>query len=131
MFVRGWFFAFTLVTLPAAAYATISSEDAGRATAIFNTGQQVGSSFGVALLATVLSNRLTHHHSALGVPGLQQDALLAFHEAFIAAAALVVLAVVLSLLIDDKEAAGTMRRTERAIVEKEPVAGGLTESAEG
>jgi len=131
MLARGWFFAFTLVTLPAAAYATISFEDTGRATAIFNTGQQVGSSFGVALLATVLSNRLTHYHSALGVPGVQQDALLAFHDAFIAAAVLVALAVALSLFFDDREAAGTMRQGATAGVSKEPIAGARAEWPDG
>jgi EmrB/QacA subfamily drug resistance transporter len=122
MLVRGWFFAFTLVTLPAAAYATISSEATGRATAIFNTGQQVGSSFGVALLATVLTNRLIHHHSALGVPGTEQSALLAFHDAFIAASVLVALAVGLALFIDDKEAAGTMRQSAPTATDREPLA---------
>jgi sugar phosphate permease len=122
MLVRGWFFAFTLVTLPAAAYATISSEETGRATAIFNTGQQVGSSFGVALLATVLTNRLIHHQSALGVPGTEQNALLAFHDAFIAASVLVALAVGLALFIDDKEAAGTMRQTAPTATDREPLA---------
>jgi MFS family permease len=122
MLVRGWFFAFTLVTLPAAAYATITSEETGRATAIFNTGQQVGSSFGVALLATVLSNRLIYHHSALGVPGTQQSALLAFHEAFIAASVLVALAVAFSLFIDDKEAASTMRQASTASASQEALA---------
>ena len=120
MLARGWFFAFTLVTLPAAAYATISSEDTGRATAIFNTGQQVGSSFGVALLATVLSNRLTHHQAALGLPGTQQGALLAFHDAFIVAAVLSVLAVAASFLIDDKRAAGTMREIPAPFAGEEP-----------
>ena len=131
MLVRGWFFAFTLVTLPAAAYATISFEDTGRATAIFNTGQQVGSSFGVALLATVLSNRLIHYHSALGVPGTQQSALLAFHEAFIAASVLVALAVALALFIDDKEAAGTMRQAATAPASQEPLAAARTDRPDG
>jgi EmrB/QacA subfamily drug resistance transporter len=127
MLVRGWFFAFTLVTLPAAAYATITSEETGRATAIFNTGQQVGSSFGVALLATVLSNRLIHYHSALGVPGTQHSALLAFHDAFIAASVLVALAVALALFIDDKEAAGTMRQASTASTSQERLAAARTD----
>ena len=123
MLGRGWFFAFALISLPAAAYATISSEATGRATAIFNTGQQVGSSFGVALLATVLSNRLIHHQAVLGVPGTRPGALLGFHDAFIVASVLTVLAVAVSLLIDDKEAAPTMRQAAALAASEEPATG--------
>ena len=131
MLARGWFFAFTLISLPAAAYATISSEDTGRATAIFNTGQQVGSSFGVALLATVLSNRLIHHEAVLGSPATRHGALLGFHDAFIVASILTVLAVAVSLLIDDKQAAPTMRQAAPLVASEEPAAGARLERPDG
>ena len=63
----------------------------------------------LALLATVLTNRLNHHEAALGNPLTRDGALTAFHEGFLVAAGLGVLGIVASLLIDDKAAAGTMR----------------------
>ncbi len=108
MLLRGWSFAFTLIPLQTATFATIRGEDTGRASAIFNSGRQVAASFGVALLATVLSNRMTHHGAQLGSPLTLDPAVTSFHEAFIVASALGVVGLVMSLLIDDREAAGTM-----------------------
>lgn len=127
MFLRGCSFAPMMVSLQAATYATIRREDTGRATAIFNAGQQVASSLGVAILATALSNRFLHYGAALGDPTTRHAALLAFHDAFIPAAALSALGIVVAaVLVDDKEAAGTMRpaRAPTAVaVEKPTVAG--------
>jgi len=109
MFFRGWAFAFVMIPLPAAAFATISSGDTGRASAVFNAGRQVAASFGVALLGTVLTNRLTHHAATLGNPLTRDGALLAFHDAFIAGSVLALLAILAALLISDKAAAHTMR----------------------
>ena len=110
MLVRGFAFAFALVPIQAVAFATISSENTGRASAIFNAGRQVAASFGVALLGTVLTNRLTHYQAVpLGNPFTRDGALLAFHDAFFAATIVVGLAVVAALLISDRKAAHTMR----------------------
>ena len=120
MLARGWSFAFTMIPLQTAVFATIRSEDTGRAAAIFNAGQQIASGFGVALLATALSNRFLHYGAALGDPATRAGAVLAFHDAFIPAVALGALGVVLAaLLIDDREAAGTMRRAAPAVVGEE------------
>jgi EmrB/QacA subfamily drug resistance transporter len=125
MLVRGWAFAFSLIPLQAAVFATISPQDTGRATAIYNAGQQVARGLGVAILATALSNRFTHYGAALGDPTTRAAAVLAFHDAFIPAAALGILGVVVAaLLVDDKEAAGTMRRHEVAVVPGEVPAPG-------
>ena len=110
MLARGWSFALTLIPIQTATFATISSEDTGRASAIFNAGRQVAASFGVALLATVLTNRMTHHDAVLGSPLTRDGALTAFHEAFLVAAGLGMVGIIASLLIDDKAAAGTMRQ---------------------
>jgi EmrB/QacA subfamily drug resistance transporter len=112
LLARGWAFALTLVPLQAATFATIRSPDTGRASAVFNANRQVAASLGVALLATVLTSRLTHYGTALGSPVARDGALLAFHEAFIAAAVLAVLGTFLSLLLDDKEAARAVRQRE-------------------
>ncbi len=120
MLFRGMSFALMFVGLQTAAYATIRPEDTGRASAIYNAGRQVAASFGVALLATVLSNRMSHHHAQLGNPATTHGALLAFHEAFFVAAVLAGIGVVLALLVDDREAAGTMR--QRVVVEESAAA---------
>ncbi len=110
MLFRGWAFAFTLIPIQVAVFATIHPRDTGRATAIFNAGQQVSVSFGVAMLATALTNRFSHYGAALGNPATRSGALLAFHDAFVPAIALSALGVLLAvILIDDKLAAGTMR----------------------
>jgi EmrB/QacA subfamily drug resistance transporter len=125
MLFRGWSFAFTMIPLQVAVFATIRSEDTGRATAIFNAGQQVGASFGVAILATALSNRFLHYGATLGSPATRFGALLAFHDAFVPAIALAALGIVLTaLLIDDKEAAGTMRQAAVPATSEEPAAVG-------
>jgi EmrB/QacA subfamily drug resistance transporter len=116
LLARGWSFALTLVPLQAATFATIGPADTGRASAVFNANRQVAASLGVALLATVLTSRLTHYGAALGSPVTRDGALLGFHDAFIAAAALAVLGVFLSLLLDDKEAARATRQREAVAV---------------
>jgi EmrB/QacA subfamily drug resistance transporter len=126
MLFRGWSFAFTMIPLQVAAFATIRSEDTGRATAIFNAGQQVAASFGVAILATALSNRFLHYGATLGSPATRSAAVLAFHDAFVPAIALGALGIVVAaLLIDDKEAAGTMRPTAVPAIGEELVATGV------
>jgi EmrB/QacA subfamily drug resistance transporter len=125
MLFRGWSFAFTMIPLQVAVFATIRSEDTGRASAIFNAGQQVAASFGVAVLATALSNRLLHYGAVLGSPATRGGALLAFHDAFVPAIALVALGIVLAaLLIDDRQAVGTMRQAAVPAPSEEPAAAG-------
>jgi len=129
MFLRGCSFAPMMVSLQAATYATISPQDTGRATAIFNAGQQVASSLGVAILATALSNRFMHYGAALGDPATRHGALLAFHDAFIPAVALTALGIVVAaMLVNDKEAAGTMRPAAAppGAVAEEPTAAGMS-----
>jgi EmrB/QacA subfamily drug resistance transporter len=110
MLTRGWAFAFVMIPMQAVAFATISSEDTGRASAIFNAGRQVAASFGVALLGTVLTNRLAHYGATpLGNPFARDGALLAFHDAFLAATIVVMVAIAAAFLISDRKAAHTMR----------------------
>ncbi|HEX5480260.1 MAG TPA: MDR family MFS transporter [Dehalococcoidia bacterium] len=107
MLARGWAFALTLIPLQTATFATIRNQDTGRASAIFNSGRQVAASFGVALLGTVLTLRMTHYGGHVGPP-VSAGAVSAFQEGFLAAAALAAVGIVASLLIDDKAAAETM-----------------------
>ena len=106
MFVRGIAMAFTFIPLQASTFATIRPESTGRASSIFNTNRQVGSSFGVAILATVLISRTTSHG---GAAGGAHASLLAFHDAFFAAVILGIIGLASAFLIRDQDAAATMR----------------------
>jgi EmrB/QacA subfamily drug resistance transporter len=119
MLCRGWSFALVLIPIQTATYATIRPQDMGRASAIFNANRQVAASFGVALLATVLSSRLGVHDALLGDPATRDAALTAFHEAFIAAAVLSLLGMAAAAFINDREATSMMRRAQAAHVEEQ------------
>ncbi len=119
MFIRGCFFSFMLVSLQTATFATITPQMMGRASAISNAGRQVGASLGVALLATVLTSRLSANGSSL-LPGANaQAALDAFHEAFIVAAVLALVGMGAALLVSDKDAAVSMRRAQARAPDEE------------
>ena len=110
MLARGMGFGFMLIPLQTAAFATISMARTGRATAVFNATRQVAQSFGVAIAATVLTNRLAARGGALGpLPADAAASVSAFGETFIATAVLIALGVLAALLIRDREAAPTLR----------------------
>ncbi len=114
MFLRGCSFAFMLISFQTATFATISQTAMGRASAISSAGRQVGASFGVALLATVLTSRLAAHDTALGGPAANASGTFAaFDEAFLAACAITLLGVVAAFFVSDKEAAPSMVRREK------------------
>ena len=75
----------------------------------------VGQSLGVAVAATVLTNRIAYHGGGpaahlIGLPQIVQDGTLtAYHDAFIVAGILTLAGVAMALFIRDKDAAGTMR----------------------
>jgi MFS family permease len=109
MFARGCSFGFIMVPSQAAAYVTIRPQDTGRATAIGSAVPQIAASFGVALIATVLSDRLTHHGAA--IIGTPSRALPAFHDAFFVASILPILAFITVFFISDRAALAAARRT--------------------
>jgi EmrB/QacA subfamily drug resistance transporter len=122
MFVRGIAMAFTFIPLQAATFSTIAPPSMGRASSIFNTNRQVGSSFGVAIFATVLTTRITSHINsavAAAAPAARQAAarhgtLMGFHDAFFAAVIVGVVGVLAAFLIRDEDAAASMRHPEAA-----------------
>jgi MFS family permease len=124
LLATGWAFGLTIVALQAAAFARIPPAQTGRATAANNSVRQIAASFGVALIATVLTNRLDHHGAVLGDPATRDGALSAFHDAYFVGALLAALGIVASLLVDDRLAAATRSETPRAGVpaEQAPVA---------
>jgi EmrB/QacA subfamily drug resistance transporter len=119
MLCRGWSFALILIPIQTATYATIRPQEMGRASAVFNANRQVAASFGVALLATVLSNRLDANGSFLGDPATREAAVTAFHEAFVVAAVLSLLGMVAAAFISDREATAMMRRAQAPPVQEE------------
>ncbi|MEX2245329.1 MAG: MDR family MFS transporter [Dehalococcoidia bacterium] len=111
MLLRGLGFGFVLVPLQAATYATVAPADTGRATALYNAASQVASSFGVAVAATALTNRLAHHGAALG-PATGGGTILAFQDSFWLLGLLAFVGTAVALLINDRDAASTMVKTE-------------------
>lgn len=107
MFLIGAGMAFSFTSVQAASFATISKEQTGHASALFNAQRQVGASLGVALLSSVISAVGLTQLSASGtiVPNLT-----AYHAAFIASAVLALLAACIGLTVRDRDAAATMRR---------------------
>lgn len=110
VFVLGVAFGFVFVPLQTASFARISPAQTGRANAAYSAVRQVATSVGVALLATVLSNRLVAYGATLGTPDTRSGALAAFHDAFAVAALLDLLGLAAALLISDRLAANTMTR---------------------
>jgi EmrB/QacA subfamily drug resistance transporter len=115
MLVRGFGFGLMLVPLQAATFATISPKDTGRASSLYSVSRMLGQSFGVAIAATVLTNRISYRGGVpaahlRGLPeAIQHNTLLAYHDTFIVAGVLTLVGVVAALLIRDRDAAGTMR----------------------
>jgi MFS family permease len=130
MFLRGVAFAFCIIPVQAATYATTQPRNMGRATSLFSTGRQVGTSLAIGVLITVLTTRTqTHVAAAVRSAGdaaraaaTQHGAVLGFHDAFAVSALLSLVGVAVALLIHDGDAAATMRRTALQPVAVEPVA---------
>jgi EmrB/QacA subfamily drug resistance transporter len=107
MFLTGAGMAFTFIPTPAAAFATISPADTGKASALYNAQRQLGAALGIAVVGTVLSivgPVIVHAHTPA------QPNLAAYHAAFLTSAALALIAAGIALFIHDRDAAATMRR---------------------
>jgi EmrB/QacA subfamily drug resistance transporter len=117
------------VFIPVQAFsmATITKTETGRASSIFNAGKQLGGAVGVALLTTVLAvagptSRAAGHVTAN---------LAAYHDAFLAAAAVALLAVTVALTIRDTDAAATMVSRRRRQPRPGPASPGTDEDRPG
>ena len=94
MFLRGVSMNLAIVASQAAAFASIPSEETGRASALFNTNRQVAASIGIATLATVLGEHLS---------------VTAFHYAFAASIVFGLAGIAFALRIHDEDAAPSLR----------------------
>jgi MFS family permease len=108
MLARGLGFGFVLVPLQAATYAQVTPAETGRATALYNATSQVASSLGVAIAATLLTNRLTHYDAQLGNPLTSTGQLDAFQDALLVTGVLSLVGAAVAFLINDRDAAATM-----------------------
>jgi EmrB/QacA subfamily drug resistance transporter len=98
MFIRGMSMVFAMIPMQAAAFSNISSEETGRASSLFNTNRQVASSFGVALLGTILFQLII----------VKPYELFDYHVTFITTTVLGLIAVLFALTIRDKDAAASL-----------------------
>src|SRR5581483_3757917 len=116
LLLRGVGMSFIFVPLQAASFATIKHEDTGQASSITNTNRQVATSFGVALLATVLVSRTKTHiaQAAAGAEAARHASLLGFHDAFFASLILAVIGFVFTLMVRDEDSAATMQNPNMA-----------------
>lgn len=123
MFLRGIFFGLGLIPLQAATFSTITPQDSGRASSIFNTNRQVASSFGVAILATVLADRTKGHVASVMAKAktlppaqlqssIQHARLDGYHDAYLAGVLFAVVGLVATFLIHDEDAAASMAQAE-------------------
>jgi MFS family permease len=106
MLLRGLCMGFAFVPMQAASYATIPPEQNGRASSLFSTQRQVGVSFGVAVMASILAS-----YGALtpGLDSAQVDhALTGVHLAFATAVVFALIAAFCALFIRDSDAKATM-----------------------
>jgi hypothetical protein len=77
----------------------VSREDAGLASGLLNTAQQVGGSIGLAVLSTLAASRTTSLlHGPLNPGSVPAARVSGFHVAFIAAAALLAAAWIIAAL---------------------------------
>ena len=107
MFFIGGGMSFLFLSTKAAAFATITPAATGRAAALFNVQNQLGSALGVAVLSSVLA---ALGMVQIGTNGIAQPNLQAYHSAFLAASALALTGAMIALAISDRAAAVTMRR---------------------
>jgi EmrB/QacA subfamily drug resistance transporter len=107
MFCIGAGMAYSFLPVQAAAFATITGAATGRASALYNAQRQLGSALGVAVLASVLSVVGPFSQTLTGalLPNLG-----AYHVAFLASAALALMAAAIALFVHDRDAAATMVR---------------------
>jgi EmrB/QacA subfamily drug resistance transporter len=118
MFALGYCIPHVMVSMQAAAFATVSPAATGRASTVFNANRQLGGAAGVALLSTVLAAVGPLHR----VGGHLVSNFAAYHAAFLTASIVGVVGAGLALLvISDADAVATM--TGRGARKRRPAIG--------
>jgi EmrB/QacA subfamily drug resistance transporter len=109
LFEMGVSMAGVFMPTQAAAFATISTAEMGRASTLFNVQRQVGGAVGVAVLTTVLS-AVEVTAATVGHPSAH---LSGYHAAFLAAAGFALLAIIPAAMVNDEDAASTIVKRAR------------------
>jgi len=109
LFGIGFAMAHVFIPTQAAAFATITQNDMGRASTFFNVQRQLGGAIGVAILTTVLSGVGAGAASV----GHATTRLAGFHVAFLTAAGLALLAAIAAVTVTDEDAANTIVKRRR------------------
>ena len=107
----------TFVPVTLIATTNIESEDAGLASGIFNTAQQVGGAIGLAALSTLAASRASAALSGVGHPTSSQQASAlvdGFQAAFLAGAGLMVLAALLVVTLIRRADVAQIHAAEQA-----------------
>ena len=89
--------AFAFVAISIAALAGVEAKDAGLASGLINTSQQIGGALGIAVLSSVA---VSHSHSS---EGASQALTNGFHAAFWVGAAVAAVGVVASVVLVRRE----------------------------
>jgi len=110
MFGRGLAMGVAMIPLQTAMFSQIERRDSGQASAISQTNRQVSGSVGVAVLATILAERVKAHMPS-GVP--TSEAVIkarvdGFHDAYIIGAVIAALGLIAAYFIHDEDAAASM-----------------------
>jgi predicted MFS family arabinose efflux permease len=95
---------FSFVPVQIASLVGVTNDEAGIASGLINTSQQVGGALGVAILSTItfteVSSYISSHASAQPSPLLGAEALVSgFHEAFLAGAAMTLIGLIATLTL--------------------------------
>jgi EmrB/QacA subfamily drug resistance transporter len=102
---------FAFVSSQASSMATITKTDTGKASTIFNASKQLGGAIGVALLNTVLvatNPAQAHQHDRSTITGTAS-----YHDGFLVAAVVALIAMLVALTIRDADAASTLTQSKR------------------
>ncbi|HVZ11694.1 MAG TPA: DHA2 family efflux MFS transporter permease subunit [Patescibacteria group bacterium] len=102
LFLRGLSMGFAVIPVQAAVFTNITVDETGRASSLFNTNRQVASSFGIAILGTVLFQALK----------LSSKPLIAYQIAFGASVVLGAIALFYAIKLKESDAHASMRRSE-------------------
>jgi len=87
----------SFVPISIAALAGVEPTEAGLASGLINTSQQIGGAFGIAALSTIATSRT---QDAIASGSTQADALVSgFHAAFIAGAAVAAVGIIATCLL--------------------------------
>jgi EmrB/QacA subfamily drug resistance transporter len=105
---------FSFVPVTIAAVAGVRDNDAGLASGLINTAQQVGGALGLAVLATVANSRTSNVMASTHGP-LKHALTLGFQSAFLTGAGFAVLGLVLGMILIRRE--DSRRHVEAAVAE--------------